>query len=173
MPVTKRAGRSATFACHTAAVRTSRRARSAAIAVAAGALAIAACTGDDSASPTTPAIPGVPDRPVVTVDADADPFCDAIVSLDGRAGDEPADAAEVLAVYDSIADDAPPDVAADFDIVRDGLRSVVAGQSVSDPEALDAAAEELSIWVDLVCRSTDRSPLPPPTQPGAVEDASG
>lgn len=154
-------------------MRTPRRAGRVLI-VTVGALVVVGCS-DDAAGPTTTPLPGFPDRPAPTVVADPDPFCDGIVSLEGRARDEAVTAGEILAVYDSIAADAPAAIAADFELVRAALRTSIDGDATTDDPAttdplVAEATERLSIWVDEVCRGTDRSPLPPPTEPGSATD---
>lgn len=141
---------------------------------------IAGCSGDDdAATPDDVApLPGLPTAPPVSSPVDDSPFCRAMLDL---AADEPdsADDSElgldgVLDVYLGVADEAPAEIRPDFDVVVDQLRTLVAGGEVVDQAGAEESAIVLSAYVELNCRGTSQSPLPPPTAPvGDLEGTDG
>lgn len=132
---------------------------------------------------------------VAVPEARSSPFCQAMIDLGDRLLTDPPDdqAQLVIETYESIADDVPDEIAADFDAVLAGLKgeappSTGGPPDDSAPVSSDATstgpitapdgslvdefivppatpAERLNEYVEFTCRSTVNNPGPPATAP--------
>lgn len=140
-------------------------------------IVLGGCSEDDRAGDDAPSVitagaaDGGPGDVSGAAPIDDSPFCRAMRALED--GDEPPTRREVIEAYIAIAPQVPAEIRPEFEVVLAHLQQQEATGATAtgstDP-VVEESTLRLAGYVEIQCRGTAISPLPPPTQPGAAND---
>jgi hypothetical protein len=122
------------------------------------ALALGACTSDDDDPTATTSGSGGPTTtgaPLVT-----SPFCTEMLRLE----EEAATAADLATAYRGLLPDVPEEILPEFEVLIARVDAALGDGEPPDPTVADESAFRVAAFVDLECRVTAQSPLPPPVE---------